>query len=75
MKQKEKETNTVYISNINNIKGLEFPFVICVSLGAITDNIRFRHSIYMALTRSFLNSYFIINSLEKDFYELYSKKY
>lgn len=70
---KTKTDETIYISNINNIKGLEFPFVICVSLQSISDDIRFRNSLYMALTRSFLTTYFIINSVDKDFYNLYSK--
>ncbi len=70
---RRREEGSVYISNINHIKGLEFPFVICVSLDYISNDIRFRNSIYMALTRSFLTSYFIINSSEEDFYRLYSK--
>lgn len=69
---KRKELDKVYISNVNNVKGLEFPFVICVIPKIITTNILTRNSIYMALTRSFLTSYFIIDDRNDDFYELYS---
>ena len=68
---KIKKYNKVYISNINNVKGLEFPFVICVVLGMISDNIKYRNSIYMALTRSFLTSYFVINGKNTNFAEIY----
>lgn len=57
---KETEKDHVFISNLNNIKGLEFPFVICVETGRITYDIRKRNSIYMVLTRSFLSSYFVV---------------
>lgn len=69
---KKKESNKVYISNVNNVKGLEFPFVICVVPRIITTNILSRNSIYMALTRSFLTSYFIIDDRNDVFYGVYS---
>lgn len=69
---KRKDPSKVYISNVNNVKGLEFPFVICVVPRKITSNILQRNSIYMALTRSFLTSYFIVDNLNTEFYELYS---
>lgn len=68
---KTKINNAVFISNTNNVKGLEFPFVICVETGRITRDINQRNSIYMILTRSFLNSYFIVNSINTDFIEIY----
>lgn len=68
---KIKERDKVYISNVNNVKGLEFPFVICVVPKFISSNILVRNSIYMALTRSFLTSYFIIDEQNKEFYDLY----
>lgn len=68
---KETEQNKLYISNINNIKGLEFPFVICISPNKISSNIFFRNGIYTSLTRSFLTSYFIVNSNNNDFLEVY----
>ena len=69
---KLKEPGKVYISNVNNVKGLEFPFVICAVPRAITSNILSRNSIYMALTRSFLTSYFIIDEENTDFFNLYT---
>lgn len=68
---KRKIKNEIYISNVNNIKGLEFPFAICVALQEISDNILFRNSIYMALTRSFLISYFVIDEKNDSFYRIY----
>ncbi|MEA4836284.1 MAG: AAA family ATPase [Anaeromusa sp.] len=68
---KVKESGRVYISNINNIKGLEFPFVICVVPGSISDDIKYRNSIYMALTRSFLTSYFIVDYNNEEFISTY----
>lgn len=70
---KVKEKNKVFISNTNNIKGLEFPFVICIETGAINDDIRKRNSIYMILTRSFLSSYFIVNSINEQFIKIYEE--
>lgn len=61
----EVKTNTsdaVFISNRNNIKGLEFPFVICVARGRITDNVFSRNTLYMMLTRSFITSYLLVNN-------------
>ena len=68
---KVKEKNKVFISNTNNIKGLEFPFVICIETGVVNDDIRKRNSIYMILTRSFLSSYFIVNSVNEQFIKIY----
>lgn len=68
---KEKTSGKVYISNVNNIKGLEFPFIVCLVPGHISSNILFRNSIYMALTRSFLTSYFIVDEQNADFARVY----
>lgn len=57
---KEKIKDTLFVSNKNNVKGLEFPFVICFMQGCLTDNLQTRNSIYMMLTRSFITSYFIL---------------
>lgn len=52
--------DSLFISNKNHVKGLEFPFVICISdINATSLNLR--NSLYMALTRSFLKSYLIVN--------------
>ena len=58
---KEYTGDALFISNRNNIKGLEFPFVICILNSKISDNIYSRNTIYMMLTRSFITSYLIIN--------------
>ena len=68
---KLRQPNKVYISNANNIKGLEFPFIICVVPSRVTNNIRYRNSIYMALTRSFLTSYFIVDHSNTEFISTY----
>ena len=69
---KTKEKNKLFISNTNNIKGLEFPFVICIETGKITTDIQQRNSIYMILTRSFLSSYFIVSDENADFVRIYN---
>lgn len=51
---------SLFISNKNHVKGLEFPFVICVS-DINTTSLNLRNSLYMVLTRSFLRSYLIVN--------------
>jgi superfamily I DNA and RNA helicase len=56
---KEKLPDTVLISNRNNVKGLEFPFVICVTK-KIKNSPSFRNSIYTMLTRSFIKSYLVV---------------
>lgn len=57
---KEKKRGAVFISNRNNVKGLEFPFVICIMQQQMGTNFKVRNSIYMMLTRSFISSFFII---------------
>ncbi|MDE7331002.1 MAG: AAA family ATPase [Lachnospiraceae bacterium] len=57
---KEKRKGMLFISNRNNVKGLEFPFVICIMQGELTDDFQIRNSVYMMLTRSFLTSYFVV---------------
>lgn len=59
-KSKEKKEGYVFISNINNIKGLEFPFLIYFEIGVISDNFRKRNSIYTLLTRSFIKTIMIL---------------
>lgn len=70
---KEKQPDTLLISNRNNVKGLEFPFVICVTK-RITDSPSYRNSLYTMLTRSFIKSYFVTqpsnkSGLTEDMYE------
>lgn len=70
---KDSTKDAVFISNRNNIKGLEFPFVICLVRGQVTDNIFSRNAIYMMLTRSFITSYFLINNVDAntEFIDIY----
>jgi superfamily I DNA and RNA helicase len=56
---KEKTPGRLFVSNVNNVKGLEFPFVICVTR-KIHDRASYRNSLYMALTRSFIKSVLIL---------------
>ncbi|WP_331344225.1 DEAD/DEAH box helicase [Cellvibrio sp. UBA7661] len=57
---KNKIKGTLFLSNKNNVKGLEFPFVICVTK-KINNHQSYRNALYMMLTRSFLKSYLLIN--------------
>ncbi|GAB3056826.1 DEAD/DEAH box helicase [Salinicoccus sesuvii] len=59
--EKNKIKDSLYISNRNNVKGLEFPFVICVTTTPLKSNTIIRNSLYMMLTRSFLTSYLILS--------------
>ena len=59
---KEFSNDEVFISNRNNIKGLEFPFVICIVNGRVSNDIDSRNTLYMMLTRSFISSYLIIEN-------------
>ncbi|HHP0513598.1 TPA: DEAD/DEAH box helicase [Vibrio harveyi] len=57
---KQKIQNQLFVSNVNNVKGLEFPFVICVT-SEIKNNYTYRNSLYTMLTRSFLQSFLLIS--------------
>ena len=46
------------MSNKNNVKGLEFPFVICLTNGILNDY-KYRNTLYTMITRSFLQSYLL----------------
>ena len=58
---KRKIENTLYISNTNNVKGLEFPFVICLT-GGIQNTYKYRNILYTMLTRSFIQSYLLVTN-------------
>ncbi len=55
---KERLPDTIFMSNRNNVKGLEFPFVICIT-SRIKDSPSYRNSLYTMLTRSFIKSFFL----------------
>lgn len=61
---KEKVKDTLFISNKNHVKGLEFPFVICVTRD-ISRSHSYRNSLYMMLTRSFIRSYLLLGDGDK----------
>ena len=56
---KKPVANSVLVSNRNNAKGLEYPYVICITEN-IADNHQFRNALYTMLTRSFIRSYLLI---------------
>lgn len=58
---KRRVSGQLFISNRNNVKGLEFPFVICVSQ-SISSNYKYRNALYMTLTRSFIQSRLIVSN-------------
>ncbi len=70
---KRKINDELFISNINNVKGLEFPFVICVAQSRLGRNLRSRNSVYMMLTRSFLTTYFLIPRVEESLFYLFKE--
>lgn len=61
---KESTNGEIFVSNKNNVKGLEFPFVICVTRD-ISSSRNYRNSLYMMLTRSFIKSY-LLTSQDND---------
>jgi superfamily I DNA and RNA helicase len=61
---KRKIENTIYISNTNNIKGLEFPFAICLT-ASVKSTYKYRNILYTMLTRSFIQSYLMVTD-DKD---------
>ncbi len=77
---KIKIENSLYISNPNNVKGLEFPFVICIT-GKVKKTYKYRNILYTMLTRSFIKSYLLLNdkqditTLEEGLQIINNKKY
>lgn len=57
--EKKTDPNRLYLTNTNNVKGLEFPFVICVTAAILSDP-RYRNKIYTMVTRSFIATYLLI---------------
>ena len=70
---KEKIKDTLFVSNRNNVKGLEFPFVICITNSSITKSKDVRNTIYMSLTRSFISSYLIMSDINIELYEIWEE--
>lgn len=63
---KRNRKDTLLISNKNNIKGLEFPFVICIASKLDVASYMYRNAMYMMLTRSFIKSYLLVPSLSNE---------
>ena len=61
IESKTKRKDAIYITNPNNVKGLEFPFVICIT-GSLKHSYRYRNVLYTMLTRSFIQSYLLFQS-------------
>lgn len=60
---KRKSRGELFISNRNNVKGLEFPFVVCVT-EKIFDSHGYRNALYMTMTRSFLQTYLVLSEIQ-----------
>lgn len=61
---KLRQSGKLFISNINNAKGLEFPFVICFAKQLVKRS-GFRNALYTMMARSFLESHLILSN-DKD---------
>lgn len=61
IESKAKKDDAIYITNPNNVKGLEFPFVICIT-DSLKKSYRYRNVLYTMLTRSFIQSYLLIQN-------------
>lgn len=59
---KTTDSSKVFISNINNAKGLEFPFVICFAMD-LHRGTYFRNGLYTMMARSFLESHLVVSDL------------
>lgn len=57
---KETIDGRIYISNPNNIKGLEFPYVICIT-HKIIKSYKYRNTLYTMLTRSFIQTFLLVS--------------
>jgi superfamily I DNA and RNA helicase len=66
---KRKVPSELFVSNVNNVKGLEFPFVICITSN-IKSSYSYRNSLYTMLTRAFLQSYLLVNDVESMNYQI-----
>lgn len=56
---KKTEKGKILISNKNNVKGLEYPFVICITKKILKEK-SYRNTLYTMLTRSFIRSYLVL---------------
>lgn len=68
---KKKIDNTLFVSNRRHAKGLEFPFVICITK-QISNSITYRNSLYTMLSRAFLRTYMI---MPKSYQQIYQEQF
>jgi len=57
---KQRINGEIFVSNRNNVKGLEFPFVICAT-EQIGRSYAYRNALYMTVTRSFIKSFLVVS--------------
>lgn len=69
---KRAEKGKILISNRNNVKGLEYPFVICITQKILKEK-SYRNTMYTMLTRSFIRSYLLLpkgnNGFKKEMFD------
>ena len=70
---KKTERGKILISNRYNVKGLEYPFVICITQKVLSEK-SYRNTMYTMLTRSFVRSYLVLpkgksNGFTREMYE------
>lgn len=72
--EKHTDINKLYLTNTNNVKGLEFPFVICIT-AKIENEPHYRNKLYTMLTRSFLITYLVIRDTARiqEFKDIYNE--
>lgn len=58
---------SLFVSNRSHAKGLEFPFVICIT-EKIDNSVKYRNSLYTMLSRAFLRTYMIMPQSEESGY-------
>lgn len=58
---KSRKDDHLLVSNRNNVKGLEYPFVICMTKKLVGDY-AYRNAVYTMLSRSFIKSYMLLSS-------------
>jgi len=63
---KKKLDDSIYISNYRNVKGLEFPFVICYTR-KLEDTLSYRNRLYTMISRSFLRTYLLVPEEDNGF--------
>ncbi|MDX1526121.1 MAG: ATP-binding domain-containing protein [Pseudidiomarina maritima] len=61
---KMRDPDKLFVSNINNAKGLEFPFVICYSR-RLKKVPSYRNALYTMMARSFLETHLIFHNYDE----------